>query len=241
MRKLFYFIVALGVFTSCLDAEDNKSAVGDIYTECIRTTDNQLKYAPVMICQSNTPLDAVTVNHSTFASPLSLTAFDSYKTTFAKVPGETDYKTDKPVTGLYTYNVTFAGGETKEMTENLKGEVVEPPVIVPEGTKWNSEKNQLDFDWNDVTNFDYYSIRLYTIEDEEKKVYVSPLFKNASSYEVKRKQNDKYWAYEFTPNNNQEFKYEVVCYKMEEGTTSRLEGIARTKGLITWVGSDSSN
>lgn len=236
MRIFYFLLCVIGLLSSCIEADKNKTIVVDIYTECQRNVSGELQYAPVIICQANSAIKSVDVFHSTLTNPISLKAYDVYKTTFAKTAETSDFKLEKPATGTYSYSVVFEDGETRKVTESLSGDIVEPVVIDTEATKWNTEKNQLEFDWNDVANASYYAVRLYTIGEDTKKIYASPLFKNASSYQVKQKMNDQYWANDFTPQNNQTFRYEVVVYKMEAGSENRLEGLSRQEGQIKWVG-----
>lgn len=232
MKKLLYILPLFVVgFIACEEAEDVRSALTDIYIES-KVIENDTVFALAYVCQANIAIESVNVANIAQSSELELTAYDKYNTTFVKFANDSEFQSEVATNGVFVFTTKFTDQTEAIRNEVLSGDIIYPAKIDQEATLWNDQKNQFEFEWNDVAGFSYYALRLY--DDTGLRVYASHLIRGASSYQVKLPENDDYWLEDYEPQEGATYTVEVAAYRAEDLNREKLEAMSQTSSTIVW-------
>ena len=160
---LLLIITALLVISSC--KKEKNDAIADVFARSLMYN-GKAGYSTVhSVTSSTTTMTAVTVDVPGGVS-LSLYDHDGTGRAFFKDTSMagSDPNPEPPVTGIYTYHVTFANGEQKIYTNTLSNDFLLPPVIdslyvMPDGIS-------LRLKWEPVAGAYAYQIRISSGQNE---------------------------------------------------------------------------
>jgi len=159
--SVFFIIIALN---SCFEDENSNSDfdfIGDVYIKKRMIADTS-QYALAYYAYGSEEMSAVFVT-SPENDETELAEFDGSSYTFYDEPLTSEYSTEAPATGDYTFTVTYDGTELSG-TDVLEFYDLEIPDTIY--FEFNSLSQSIDLEWNTVYGADGYIIQMkYTTGD----------------------------------------------------------------------------
>jgi len=239
MKKLRFFFTEIlcltfGVFalTSCDDDDPAPlSAVVDVYIQDLKT-DAGVKYGVVINATANYEIKTATVTApGTDGKTYQLTA-TSNKRSFVFVPGTTDYTTELPVKGNYSYEITSVAGDKITGTDAV-GEEKLAPIAIKTATM---SGQKLKVTWDKLNGADSYMVRLYSSDKSELLFSGSLLTSDKTEFEFGK--STATWASGKSPVANTNYVVELIGIKFETGVTAgktdNIQFISLDTKTIKW-------
>ena len=161
LSLVFIVIITLLGSSSCKKGGTN-DAIADVYVRSL-LYNGSIAYSTVHSVTSSSGMISVTVDLPGGEASFPLTDFYGDGTTFFRdtsmlaVPG---YSHTPPVTGIYTYHVTFKNGETKDYTNTLASKYLQLPVIDSLYKKPYGTSQSVRMKWKPVDGAQYYQIQI---------------------------------------------------------------------------------
>jgi hypothetical protein len=212
------FALCVGVFTlaSC-NKDDDKSltAVVDVYIQDIKT-DAGVKYGVFVSAMANSEIKSAKVTApGTGGKVYQLNAIaTSYKYQFVFIPQTSDYSSELPVKGDYSFEIISTSNEIIT-GKDVVGDEKLAPIAIKSATLSN---HLLKTTWEKIQGSDVYIVRLYS-ENKSEILYSGPsLASDKVEYEFGATTSG--WATGKSPVANTNYVVELVAAKFETDVTS---------------------
>jgi len=211
------FVLGFGVFAmvSCDkdDSPDPLKAVVDVYVQDIKV-EGGVKYGIFINSVANYDIKSVKVTApGTGGKVYQLTA-TSNKKQFVFIPQATDYTSDLPMKGDYSFEVTSTSDE-KITGKDAVGDEKLTPIVIKTAAMAN---HLLKTTWDKVQNGDAYLVRLYSANKSELLFQGTLLASDKAEYEFGATTTG--WATGKSPVVNTNYVVELSGIRYETGVTT---------------------
>lgn len=229
-------LMSCSLFTSC-DNDDNNENVLEVKVDAIteKKMDGEVvKYAPSFYVYSNKELKSATVKApGTNGKTYTLAAVSSSNIQFVYKPVASDFATEVPTAGDYTFTVTDKTDAKVTLTDKLTT-VTFNIAQISESTFASSK---LTLKWGAVTGIDGYVVKLYN--QANTLLYTSTtLATTATTFSFGNTDNG--WLSTIKGEVGKTYTLSLEAFKYESGALSSLKGynvemISIANKSITWA------
>ena len=207
--------LSLGVFSmvSCVDDDpDPLNAVVDVIIRDVKT-DTGVKYAITVYATANYNIKSAKITApGTGGKVYQLTA-SSDKRQFVYIPQASDFTTDMPVKGDYSFEIISEDNQTIT-GKDVVGDEKLSPIAIKTATM-SSQK--LKTTWDKITGADAYVVRLYSADKSE--ILFASSFLAADKVDYEFGASTSGWATGKSPVANTNYVVELIGLKVETGIT----------------------
>ncbi len=164
MKRLFFLKNSLLVFTLIFalgacndDGDDSFDAISDVIF-VHKVIDNTTVTGVAYYAYGNKTLSSASVTLPDGGGTIDLEAYASSSYTFLKEPEDSDFSSEEPSEGTYTFNIKSSSGDTLKVsdTQDLYG----LSFAQIDSSNFDTENNWLYIGWGDVSGADSYSVKL---------------------------------------------------------------------------------
>jgi hypothetical protein len=214
--SLFIIISSINSF-SCSDNMESCDlgfVYGDVFIKAIFVGDS-IKYAPVFYAYST--YEMLHVSAYAEDKPTNIFQLDTIEGqfTFAYFPSTNEYKDSIPSLGDYLFNITFANGQSSQVTDDLSEDIIAPPVI--DKIVFNESTNNLTVSWEKDSKVNNYKIML--VDSNNKTIFESSLL-TTGQYSITIGQNDSGWLTSNRPEDADSLQIILQAYLFEPAAST---------------------
>jgi len=230
LRAAFALLVSVPFLTSCFDNDVDPTGYGDAYL-MVKIVGQDTLYGLGLHAFSYSDFSAVTAAASSApTNTYTLQAYMGYKQDFIWLTPENQYSEELPVTGDYTFNATFATGESLVLADKLYTDRVYPPALTT--CQYSNTSHKVEVKWTKPANAAVYTIRMFDSDGDL--LFVSPSY-NSSTDNYSFGKESQGWQTTTFPSEGTTCTVEVTAYRMKTPSAySNVQCAAKSRQDITW-------
>lgn len=205
--------------------------IGDVLIQDMKT-DEGIKYAIVVYVTANMEIQSAKVTAPGTNGKVYQLSATSAKEQFAYIPQASDYTSELPVKGDYTFEVVSPSGDMLTGKDPVGAEIL-APISIKAATV---ASQKLTVKWDAVPSAEAYVVKLFSA-DKSEVLYISN-FLNSTDIQYEIDGTTQGWLNNKTPVLNTDYVVEVFGIRSETGVdtdkANNLQFITTDSKTIKW-------